>query len=88
VFYSLERQNTKTWFQYLIRVLTFKRCLNVVLITLIVQEVHFVTISTSQYYVIVDAQIIQALPSQPQVWSSKESQHTTMTNPSVENSRG
>jgi hypothetical protein len=28
VFYSLERQNAKTWFQPLIRVLTFKRSFN------------------------------------------------------------
>jgi hypothetical protein len=30
VFYGLERQNAKTWFQPLIRVLTFKRSLNIV----------------------------------------------------------
>jgi hypothetical protein len=41
VFYSLERQNAKTWFQPLIRVLTFKHCsLNVVLITLLVKVLY------------------------------------------------
>jgi hypothetical protein len=49
VFYSLERQNAKTRFQPLIRVFTFKRRLNVVLMTLDIIPfwLHYIVGSTN-----------------------------------------